>query len=77
MDFEAINGILNCFWYNFYIHTQVSVPDLKKTINELRIMIILMSGVDCSTIKYYIIHYITVIYFILYTINLNTLILIL
>ena len=44
MDFEAINGILNCFWYNFYIHTQVSVPDLKKNINELRIMIILMSG---------------------------------
>ena len=39
-----MNGILNFCWYNFYIHTQVSVPDLKKTINELRIMIILMSG---------------------------------
>jgi hypothetical protein len=77
MIFEAINDFMNYLCYHFYINTQVSVPDLKKAINELRIMIILMSGVDCSTIQYYIIHYITVIYFILYTINLNTLMLIL
>ena len=35
MDFEAINGILNCLWYIFYIHTRVSVPDFKKNSDSL------------------------------------------
>ena len=50
MNIEVINGVLNCVWYNVYIHTQVSVPDFKKVINELRIMTILMSGVRLYTI---------------------------
>ena len=30
MNFEAITGIHNCFLYNFYTHTQISVPDFKN-----------------------------------------------